>query len=355
MAVDALYDEEDGREREAFEKAVESLWERIVDVSAVRVLSSYDGINSVHLVLIFTIRHFEGEHPSGVCRRLMAVNRILPCDVGNLLADLKKQAVRGDTAKGFQPEAACMGCSMHGVQHAWGAACMGCVQGLKGERLRTGEVGHPKQRTAMENVDVVLARHWEALETIDLNAVLTDLRGNGIFSHGQFSDIMDPGRSTREKRLFLQTQLPLEGDHAFPTFIRILRQRNHISLADTLERDRTNQTRREIPAAAGLSSPLGRTEAVTPSTHRDAITRNWSLLLDNMDAVAVENHLIDNRMLPLSKREELSSVTHGRRRREMLLEYVAARDARVFECFLEALDAAHQTDISDRLRGNRDI
>ena len=90
--------------------------------------------------------------------------------------------------------------------------------------------------------------------------------------------------------------------------------------------------------------------AAIPPRHGDAIRRNWCSLLDEMDTEAVENHMIAQGALPLSKREELSTQTLRRRRREMLLEYVVARDSQVFECFLQALDAARQTHLSDRLR-----
>ena len=80
----------------------------------------------------------------------------------------------------------------------------------------------------MSNPAGTIASHLEEFETTNLDGVLEDLASEGILSHQECCDAMQ--ETMRNKKLFLQEQLPLKGDHAIPTLIDILRRRNNVQL-----------------------------------------------------------------------------------------------------------------------------
>ncbi|CAG0891193.1 unnamed protein product [Darwinula stevensoni] len=81
----------------------------------------------------------------------------------------------------------------------------------------------------------ILAQYSDELQFINFEVILVDLRVKGIIKHHEYFGIVYKG--TREKLLFLQEHLPHRGDDAFPTFLEILRHRNHAKLADTLDNE----------------------------------------------------------------------------------------------------------------------
>ncbi|CAG0896744.1 unnamed protein product [Darwinula stevensoni] len=85
-------------------------------------------------------------------------------------------------------------------------------------------------------------------------------------------------------------------------------------------------------------------------SYRDAISRRWEELLQNMDVAKVEDHMISKNKLQLSEREELNVEMVRRRRRSALLHYVQSRDLKVFDAFCHGLVAAGQTHLAEMLR-----
>ncbi|CAG0890996.1 unnamed protein product [Darwinula stevensoni] len=90
----------------------------------------------------------------------------------------------------------------------------------------------------MSDVARILARHSKDLHFIDINSVLVDLMSENVFEHHEYHGITDKDLPT--KHLFLQKNLPLKGDNAFPIFIKVLRQGEYKKLADTLEKEWKN-------------------------------------------------------------------------------------------------------------------
>ena len=85
----------------------------------------------------------------------------------------------------------------------------------------------------MGDVANILARHWADLRFINFEVILNELLVQGIIQHHEYFEIVP--RGARKKLLFLQQYLPQKGDNAFPTFIRILREQGHGTLASQLE------------------------------------------------------------------------------------------------------------------------
>ncbi|CAG0902898.1 unnamed protein product [Darwinula stevensoni] len=83
-------------------------------------------------------------------------------------------------------------------------------------------------------------------------------------------------------------------------------------------------------------------------TPQIAIANNWKMLIENMDVEAVENYLIEKRLLDMCKREELNDVK-VKERREALLQLVRKRDFNFFHGFLHGLQAAQQGHLAETL------
>ena len=85
----------------------------------------------------------------------------------------------------------------------------------------------------MSDVGTILARHSDKLLNIAFDDIFNDLRVEGIIQHHEYFEIVK--KKEMEKSLFLQQRLLQRGDNAFPTFLKILRDRNFRDLASLLE------------------------------------------------------------------------------------------------------------------------
>ncbi|CAG0881119.1 unnamed protein product, partial [Darwinula stevensoni] len=97
--------------------------------------------------------------------------------------------------------------------------------------------------------------------------------------------------------------------------------------------------RDETDESIGLKVTLTTTSS---RWHRDAITQHWEALLERMDAVKVEDHMISKKKLRLRDQERLNAATSPRRRRSALLRFVHDGDPDVFRAFAEGLVRANQ-------------
>ena len=82
------------------------------------------------------------------------------------------------------------------------------------------------------DVDKVLAKYAEELESIDIDDIIDGLWKEGILKG--FERQERKKESFREKLMYLQEILPQRGDKAFPAFLRCLRKWKE-DLADRME------------------------------------------------------------------------------------------------------------------------
>ncbi|CAG0893832.1 unnamed protein product [Darwinula stevensoni] len=88
----------------------------------------------------------------------------------------------------------------------------------------------------MRAVADVIAKFADELKFIDLDAILEDLNAEGIIEHHEFIEVIP--QPIKTKLLLLRETLPRRGDHAFPAFLKCLRRRRHLQLADRMEQEK---------------------------------------------------------------------------------------------------------------------
>ena len=79
----------------------------------------------------------------------------------------------------------------------------------------------------------ILAQHEEDLHKINVDAVLIELKDQGILRDNEHAEV--EGKDMKEKVLFLRRILPVRGDNAFRAFTQVLRQKNYDGLANMLD------------------------------------------------------------------------------------------------------------------------
>ncbi|CAG0901874.1 unnamed protein product [Darwinula stevensoni] len=91
-----------------------------------------------------------------------------------------------------------------------------------------------------------------------------------------------------------------------------------------------------------IKNSLVRKETVIYRSHQEVIKKNWKDLIEYMDVKQVENHMISEDKLPLSKRQEFNATKEANKRRSLLLHYVCAMGDDVFKVFMDGLTLAKQ-------------
>ncbi|CAG0893405.1 unnamed protein product [Darwinula stevensoni] len=101
-------------------------------------------------------------------------------------------------------------------------------------------------------VALILARYLNALQFIKIDEVLLDLFLKKIVTYTEYLEVIN--RKSEEKFLFLLKCLPQSGDGAFSIFVEVLRNKNHIDLANNLERELKQALKEDEDAKATPAS-----------------------------------------------------------------------------------------------------
>ena len=84
------------------------------------------------------------------------------------------------------------------------------------------------------NPSIVLSKFGEKLEELPIGKILERLKEEKIFRFLEIKEVMK--KSEEDQVKFLQCELPIRGDRAFPCFLGILRELDQGKLADEMER-----------------------------------------------------------------------------------------------------------------------
>ncbi|CAG0900823.1 unnamed protein product [Darwinula stevensoni] len=186
----------------------------------------------------------------------------------------------------------------------------------------------------MRKIARIIARHAAELAFIAIDEVLQDLNKEGIISHQDYHELVSKDKKKREKLLFLQEHLPSWGDRAFPTFIEILRQRDHNELAKKLQDELNAQE--QLEAARMFIKSRGRLLRRLPFR---------------------EIHEILKRIFSVEENSRITAPSSDREKLEELLNALAQKPGRYVKWYLQVLLFLqhHSKDLAEELEGKTDL
>ncbi|CAG0891533.1 unnamed protein product [Darwinula stevensoni] len=214
----------------------------------------------------------------------------------------------------------------------------------------------------------ILARHTEDLDFINEDAVLLDLRVQGIVQHHEYFDVLN--KTKREKVLFLQKVLPMRGDNAFPTFIQVLHKNGHVILADCLNKEweRTRSERHGASSREGQGD-AGRKEMtrlidVTPGAHSgstasasiqsvEQIKRLRAILHERNTIISISDFILQlsgEDLISISEETDINKKESYSDKMNHIFSILFNKDpVPTYKRLIKVLEAMERDDLIDRL------
>ncbi|CAG0891635.1 unnamed protein product [Darwinula stevensoni] len=176
----------------------------------------------------------------------------------------------------------------------------------------------------------VIADHAEDLKYIDHDAVMTHMRKNGMIESNEYAEVRK--RSSEEKRLFLEEQLPRKGDAAFRMFLKCLRDSGQVILARKMKNPMSSTEDFDVD---------GKTVARVIADHAED--------LKYIDHDAVLTHMRKNGMIESNEYAEVRKRS-SEEKRLFLEEHLPRKGDAAFRMFLKCLRDSGQVILARKMK-----